>query len=89
MSPQPQAKWAQQEIPALPKKRRQQLSTTDPDSRFLRTAEDWTLGYTAELAVSDDHVIAAARVTQNATDNAALVPLVEEWSDTAASDRRR
>ncbi len=69
---------AQQTIPALPKKGRQQVSTTDPDSRFLRTAEGWILGYTADLAVSDDHLIVAARVTQNATDNGSLVAMVDE-----------
>jgi transposase len=68
----------QQTIPALPKKGRQQISRTDPDSRFLRTAEGWTLGYTADLAVSDDHLIVAARVTQNAADNASLIPMVDE-----------
>jgi transposase len=78
LTPAQQQSVAQQAIPALPKKGRQQLSTTDPDSRFLRTAEGWTLGYTADLAVSDDHLIVAARVTQNATDNASLVPMVEE-----------
>lgn len=69
---------AQQPIPVPPKKGRQQVSTTDPDSRFLRTAEGWSLGYTADLAVSDDHLIVGARVTQNATDNASLVPMVDE-----------
>jgi transposase len=78
LSRQQQEKLAEQEIPALPKKGRRQLSTTDPDSRFLRTAEGWTLGYTADLAVSDDHLIVAARVTQSAADNASLVPMVEE-----------
>ena len=62
----------------LPKARPWQVSTTDPDSRFLRTREGWVLGYTAELAVSDDHLIVATRVTQNASDNASLLPLVEE-----------
>jgi hypothetical protein len=78
LSREQQEKLAAQEIPALPKKGRQQLSSTDRDSRFLRTAEGWTLGYTADLAVSDDHLIVAARVTQNATDNASLVPMVDE-----------
>jgi len=68
----------QQPVPALPKKGRQQISRTDPESRFLRTAQGWELGYTADLAVSDDHLIVATRVTQNATDNASLVPMVEE-----------
>lgn len=69
---------AQQPVPALPKKGRQQVSRTDPESRFLRTAQGWELGYTADLAVSDDHLIVATRVTQNATDNGSLVPMVEE-----------
>ena len=68
----------QQGIPALPKKGRAQISQTDPDSRFLRTARGWELGYTADLAVSDDHLIVATRVTQNATDNGSLVPMVDE-----------
>ena len=67
-----------QAIPALPKKGPAQISRTDPDSRFLRTGRGWELGYTADLAVSDDHLIVATRVTQNATDNGSLVPLVDE-----------
>jgi len=89
LSPQQQEQLAQQEIPALPKKGRRQLSTTDPDSRFLRTAEGWTLGYTADLAVSDDHLIVAARVTQNATDNASLVPMVDEVERTCGQRPQR
>lgn len=73
-----QQRLEQQPVPALPKKGRQQVSRTDPESRFLRTAQGWELGYTADVAVSDDHLIVAARVTQNATDNGSLVPLVEE-----------
>jgi hypothetical protein len=57
---------------------RAQSSTTDPDSRFLRTRDGWVLGYTADLAVSQDHFIVATRVTQQATDNGSLVPMIEE-----------
>lgn len=78
LSPEQQEALAAQPVPALPRKGRQQVSLTDPESRFLRTAQGWQLGYTADLAVSDDHLIVAARVTQNATDNASLVPMVEE-----------
>lgn len=53
------------------------LSRTDPDSRFLRERGGFTLGYTATLAVSEDHIILAQRVTQNTNDNEALLPLVE------------
>jgi transposase len=55
-----------------------QISRSDPDSRFLRSREGWQLGYTAEIAVSEDHLIVAQRVTQNASDNASLLPLVDE-----------
>jgi transposase len=78
LSAEQQQALEQQVVPALPKKGRQQVSRTDPESRFLRTAQGWELGYTADLAVSDDHLIVATRVTQNATDNASLVPMVEE-----------
>jgi hypothetical protein len=36
------------------------------------------LGYTAEIAVSDDHLIVAQRVTQAAADNHSLLPLVDQ-----------
>lgn len=55
------------------------LSRTDEDARFLRQRGDkFVLGYSAEIAVSDDHLILAQRVTQNATDNASLVPMIDE-----------
>jgi Transposase DDE domain/Transposase domain (DUF772) len=69
---------AQQGLKKLPKARQRQVSQTDPDSGFLRARDGWVLGYTADLAVSDDHFIVAARVTQNATDNASLLPMVDE-----------
>jgi transposase len=53
------------------------LSRTDPDSRFLRERGGFTLGYTATLAVSEDHLILAQRVTQETNDNEALLPVVE------------
>jgi len=52
-------------------------SLTDPDSRFLRERQGFTLGYTVSMAVSEDHLIVEQRVTQEATDNASLLPLVE------------
>ena len=52
-------------------------SRTDPDSRFLRDRQGFTLGYTVAMAVSEDHLIVEQRVTQEATDNASLLPLVE------------
>jgi transposase len=53
------------------------LSRTDPDSRFLRERGGFVLGYTGTLAVSEDHLIVAQRVTQETNDNAALLPMVD------------
>ena len=55
------------------------LSRTDADARFLRERGGvFALGYSAEIAVSDDHLIVAQRVTQNPTDNASLPPMLEQ-----------
>jgi transposase/IS5 family transposase len=53
------------------------LSRRDGDARFLRERGGFVLGYTAEVAVSDDHFIVAQRVTHNAQDVHALVPMVD------------
>ena len=77
---------AEQQLAEMPR-RLQQLrksglkkrSRTDEEARFLRQRGGrFELGYTAEIAVSDDHLIVAQRVTQNATDNASLLPMVAE-----------
>lgn len=55
------------------------LSRTDEDARFLRQrGAKFVLGYSAEIAVSDDHLIVAQRVTQNVTDNDSLQPMVDQ-----------
>jgi IS5 family transposase len=54
------------------------MSRTDEDARFLRERAGFVLGYTAEAAVNEDHLIVGQRVTQNAADNHSLIPLVEE-----------
>lgn len=69
------------EIPArlerLHKSGLKKLSRTDPDSRFLRERGGFTLGYTATLAVSEDHLILAQQVSTATNDTELLVPLVE------------
>jgi transposase/IS5 family transposase len=54
------------------------LSRRDGEARFLRERGGFALGYTAEIAVSEDHLIVAQRVTLHRCDVPALVPLVEE-----------
>jgi transposase len=54
------------------------LSQTDGDARFLRERGGFALGYTAEVAVNEDHLIVGQRITQNAADNGSLIAMVEE-----------
>lgn len=69
------------EIPArlerLEKSGLKKVSRSDADSRFLRQRGGFVLGYTATLAVSEDHLIVAQRVSQEITDNQALLPMVD------------
>ena len=81
------------EIPARLERLRKagvkKLSRTDADSRFLRERGGFTLGYTATLAVSEDHLILAQRVTQETNDNAALLPMVEAVQQQCRKKPRR
>ena len=52
-------------------------SRSDPESRYLRQRGGFCLGYTAEVAVSDDHLIVAQRVHQATNDNGSLAAMVE------------
>lgn len=61
----------------LKKSGQERLPRTDPDARVLCKRGQSVVGYTADLAVSQDHFIVAQRVTQAATDNASLVPMVQ------------
>lgn len=67
-----------QRLERLKKSKQRQLSRTDADARFLRQARGYVLGYSAEVAVDENHLIVAQRITQNASDNQSLVPMVEQ-----------
>lgn len=62
----------------LKKSGEQRLPRTDPEARVLRKHGKSVIGYTGEVVASADHFIVAQRVTQQKTDNAAVVPMVEE-----------
>ena len=69
----------QQKLRKLKKMGARQLSVTDPDSRFLhQTQGGFVLGYTVDLAVSDDHLIVGQRTTQAVSDSASLLPMVKQ-----------
>ena len=77
---------AEQKLAELPRRLQRlrksglkKLSRTDPDAGFVRKGRrGFVLGYTAELAVSDDHLIVGVRVSQQKADSESLVPMVEE-----------
>jgi transposase len=65
------------QLEQLRKSGQKRVSRTDPESRYLRRRGGFCLGFTAEVAVSDDHLIVAQRVHQATTDNASLADMVE------------
>jgi transposase len=75
--------WRQrlEEIPRqlqqLRKSGQRRGSRSDPESRYLRQRGGFCLGYTAEVAVSDDHLIVAQRVHQATNDNGSLEAMTE------------
>jgi transposase len=75
--------WQQrlEEIPRqlgqLRKSGQKRGSRTDPESRYLHQRGGFCLGYAAEIAVADDHLIVAQRVHQAITDNDSLMAMTE------------
>jgi transposase len=68
-----------QRLERLQKSGLKKLSRSDEDARFLRQrGGHFILGYTGEIAVSDDPLIVAHRVTQNAADNHSLLPMIDQ-----------
>jgi transposase len=76
-------RWQQRldEIPRqleeLRKSGQRRGSRSDPESRYLRKRGGFLLGYTAEIAVSDDHLIVAQRVHQAPADHGSLLAMTE------------
>ncbi len=60
-----------------PLERARKRSPTDPEARFMHTRRGYVLCYSAQIAVSGDHLIVAQRVIQKNVDNASLVPMVD------------
>lgn len=77
-------RWQQrlEEIPRqmeqLRKSGQRRGSRSDPESRYLRRRGGFVLGYTAEIAVSDDHLIVAQRVHQAPADHGSLEAMADE-----------
>ena len=65
------------QLEQLAKSGQKRGSQSDPESRYLKKRGGYCLGYPAELAVSDDHVIVAQRVHQGIVDNGSLAAMTE------------
>jgi transposase len=65
------------QLEQLRKSGQKRSSYVDPESRYLRQRSGFCLGYTAEIAVSDDHLIVAQRVHQATNDNSSLVEMTD------------
>jgi len=72
-----------------PLERPAKRSSTDTDARFLRCRRGFVLGYSAQIAVSEDHLIVAQRVIQRNHDNGSLLPMVELVTRTCGSPPER
>ena len=70
------------QLEELKKSGQRRGSRTDPESRYLRQRGGFCLGFTGEIAVSDDHLIVAQRVHQATNDNGSLSAMVETVEQT-------
>lgn len=60
-------------------------NTTDPDSRVMKTRQGYVQGYNVQAVVSEDQIILAVAVTQEANDVHQLVPMLEEMNQNLAA----
>ncbi len=67
--------------PAKPKPSKR-VNLTDPQSRIVQRADNgWTQGYTAQVVVSDDHLVLATGVCTDPTDHHQLAPMLNATRD--------
>lgn len=57
-------------------------NTTDPDSRIMKTGQGYVQGYNAQAVVSEDQIIVAVGVTQEANDVQQLEPMLQTMEHT-------
>jgi len=62
----------------LKKSGRERLPQTDPDAVVLRKRGKSVVGYQGQIAVSEDQFIVGQQVSQTVTENASLLPMVEQ-----------
>ena len=57
-------------------------NTTDPDSRIMKTRQGYVQGYNAQAVVSEEQIIVAVGVTQEANDVQQLEPMLQTMAHT-------
>ena len=57
-------------------------NTTDPDSRIMKTSQGYVQGYNVQAVVSEDQIIVAVGVTQEANDVQQLEPMLQTMEHT-------
>ena len=57
-------------------------NTTDPDSRIMKTRQGYVQGYNAQAVVSEEQIIVAGGVTQEANDVQQLEPMLQTMAHT-------
>ena len=57
-------------------------NTTDPDSRIMKTRQGYVQGYNVQAVVSEDQIIVAIGVTQEANDVQQLEPMLQTMGHT-------
>jgi len=60
---------------------RAKANVTDPDSRIMKTWQGYIQGYNVQAVVSEDQVIVAVGVTQEANDVHQLLPMLERANE--------
>ena len=60
-------------------------NVTDPDSRVMKTRQGYVQGYNVQAVVSEDQIILAVGVTQEANDVRQLLPMLEEMNQNLAA----
>ncbi len=60
-------------------------NVTDPDSRVMKTRQGYVQGYNVQAVVSEDQVIVAVGVTEEANDVQQLLPMLERMNQNLAA----
>jgi hypothetical protein len=73
--------------PKRPTKNSLVANPTDPDSRVMKRQYTYLQGYNAQAVVNEDHIVLAARITQDAVDLHQLHPMLPRPGPTSPPPR--